>query len=108
ARRESIETLKWDQVDFAARLIHYRRSDGQQTAKRRVPVAISDRLLPVLQRARELRTSDYVLHKPSAITARFDAICQRAYAATGNLKFLKITPHTLRHTWATLAARSGK
>lgn len=108
ARRESIETLKWDQVDLAARIIYYRRSDGQQTAKRRVPVAISDRLLPVLQRARDLRTSDYVLHKPSAITARFDAICRRAYAATGNPKFLKITPHTLRHTWATLAARSGK
>lgn len=108
ARRRSIETLTWGQVDMAARLIRYNPPGRAQTAKRRVPVPISDRLLPVLQKARELRTSDFVLHNDGAITSRFDAICQRAYASTGNAKFLKVTPHTLRHTWATLAARSGR
>ena len=108
ARRKSIEKLTWPQVDFEARRIRFNPPGRAQTAKRRVPVAISDRLLPVLQRAYELRTGPHVLHKPSAITKRFDAICQRAYKATGNPKFLKVTPHVLRHTWATLAARSGK
>lgn len=108
SRRHAIETLTWTQVDFAVRRIDFTPKGRQQTAKRRVPVAISERLLPVLQKAYELRTSEYVLHAPTAITARFDAICQRAFKATGNRKFLKVTPHTLRHTWATLAARSGK
>jgi len=30
-----------------------------------------------------------------------------AYQATQNEKFMQVTPHTLRHTWATLAARAG-
>lgn len=108
ARRASIEKLTWPQVDFEARRIRFNPPGRRQTAKRRVPVPISDRLLPVLQRAYELRTGPHVLHKPSAITARFEAICHRAYKMTGNAKFLKVTPHTLRHTWATLAARAGK
>lgn len=107
SRRRAIESLRWPQVDLAARLIHFRPQGSVQTNKRRVAVPISDDLLPVLQRARLAATSDYVLHKNSSAVRRFEAVCQRAWEMTANDKFLEITPHTLRHTWATLAARAG-
>lgn len=107
ARRRSIETLTWAQVDLQARLIHYNPPGRRQTAKRRVAVPISDDLLPHLQRAHEHRRGDWVLRTDRAITKRLEAVCRRAYDATGNSRFLLVTPHTLRHTWATLAARAG-
>lgn len=107
ARRRSIETLTWAQVDLQARRIQYNPPGRRQTAKRRVAVPISDALLPHLQRAHEARRGEWVLGSDRAITKRLEAVCRRAYDATGNSRFLLVTPHTLRHTWATLAARAG-
>lgn len=107
SRRRAIEMLTWDQVDFGARLIHFRPAGSVQTNKRRVAVPISDELLPVLVDASEKRTSDFVLHTDASAVRRFEAICERAYKTTGNEKFMGITPHTLRHTAATLMARAG-
>ena len=107
ARRRSIETLTWAQVDLAARRIQYNPPGRRQTAKRRVALPIADDLLPHLQRAHAARTGELVLGSDRAITKRLEAVCRRAYDATGNSRFLLVTPHTLRHTWATLAARAG-
>lgn len=107
SRRRAIEQLQWSQVDLAARLIHFRPAGSVQTNKRRVAVPISDDLLPVLLDAHDKRTSAFVLHTPASAVRRFEAICERAYKTTGNEKFMGITPHTLRHTAATLMARAG-
>jgi hypothetical protein len=72
-----------------------------------VALPISDALLPHLQRAHAARKGELVLGTDRAITKRLDAVCRRAYDATGNSRFLLVTPHVLRHTWATLAARAG-
>lgn len=107
ARRRSIETLTWSQVDLAARRIQYNPPGRRQTAKRRVALPISDALLPHLQRAYSARAGELVLGTDNAITRRLEAVCRRAYDDTGNSRFLLVTPHVLRHTWATLAARAG-
>lgn len=120
ARRRSIETLTWGQVDFAARRIQFNPPGRRQTAKRRVALPISAALLPHLQAAYALRYGglgredvhvarhgDFVLGSSKAITKRLDAVCRRAFVATGNSRFLLVTPHTLRHTAATLMARAG-
>ncbi len=107
ARRRSIETLTWAQVDLVAKRIHFNPPGRRQTAKRRVPVPISDALLPHLEAASQCRVGDWVLGTSKPITRALEVVCRRAFKATGNRRFLQVTPHVLRHTWATLAARAG-
>jgi integrase len=103
ARKASILSLKWEQVDFAGRMIRFDADGKRQKNKRRVPVPMSSRLLALLKRAHDEKTSEWVLDSPFSIQRHFDLLC----ASLGG-KFNAVTPHTLRHTWATLAARSGK
>jgi integrase len=106
ARRKSIETLKWDQVDLSAGVIHYEANGKRQKNKRRVPVPISTRLHPILERAYNERTSEYVLDTPYSVQHHFDALTARACEEISK-KFSYLTIHDLRRTWATLAARAG-
>lgn len=107
SRKRAIEELRWAQVDFGARLISLNPPGRKQTSKRRPTVPISSPLLPVLQRAKAAARGELVLGNSSSIERPFATLCKAAYDATGNEKFLKATPHCLRHTWATLAARAG-
>jgi len=107
SRRAAIERLTWDKVDLQAKLIRYDLLPGPKTAKRRVPVPISDRLLKVLLAAKIRSRSPYVVDNGNDMFSTFQSFCERMYKATGNEKFLEATPHTMRHTWATLAARAG-
>lgn len=107
SRRKAIETLTWDQVDFKAKMIHFNPQGRIQSKKRRVPVPIDDRLLTVLGAIPEAERSGYVLEHAGSITRAVEVICRAAAKRTGNKKFLDVTPHTLRHTWATQAARAG-
>lgn len=101
ARKRSIERLTWFQVDFERGIIQFNPPGARQTKKRRVPVPISDELRPVLDRAfAERGDASHVLGEPGAIRKAFAAAVERA-----GLK--KVTPHTLRHTWATWAAQRG-
>lgn len=107
SRKNAIQTLKWSQVDLAAGLIHFQHDGQARTNKRRVAVPMSTRLASVLKAAKESASTEWVLITPYSIQHAFDRLKAAAYQATGNPKFMQITPHTLRHTWATLAARAG-
>lgn len=98
ARAASIESLKWAQVNFATRVIDFRRP-GVQTKKRRVPVPISDKLFPILERAYRERTSEWVLDEPGSN--------KKAFARFREQHGFDVTRHDLRRTWATLRAQWG-
>jgi integrase len=106
ARRKSIETLRWDQVDLSAGVINYAGDGKRQKNKRRVACPISTRLHPILERAYNERTSEWVLDTPYSVQHHFDALQARATQEISS-KFEKMTIHSMRHTWATLAARAG-
>jgi integrase len=106
ARRKSIETLKWEQVDLLAGVIHFDKNGQRQKNKRRVPVPISNRLRPILERAFSERVGDWVLDTPYSIQHHFDALQARAVQEIST-KLSVLTIHDLRRTWATLAARAG-
>lgn len=99
-RKEALETLRWFQVDFQLGRIDLNPVGRSQTNKRRPVVRMSERLRAVLERAYREKTSSYVLDHPGNGREAFDRI-----VITSKLE--NVTPHTLRHTWATRAARAG-
>lgn len=105
ARRRSIETLRWEQVDLENRMIHFH--DDIQTNKRKVPVPVSDRLLPLLQAEKDASGTTFVMGGNAQLYGHFKRACEKALKLTGNSKFKAVSPHTLRHSWATRAARAG-
>lgn len=105
ARRRSIEALTVFQVDLERRQIDFNPPGRRQTKKRRPVVPISDELFPYIKAAKEsaiAHHSEYLLGSDGgAIRTAFE----NAVAAAG---LQGVTPHTLRHTWATWAARYSK
>ena len=96
ARKGAIIGLTWERVDLPRRLIDFRDPKRPANRKQRVVVKISNRLLPVLEQAQQPtgRLFDVSLRK------RYEAFTQR-------LGMPWVTPHVMRHTWASLAAQSG-
>jgi integrase len=107
ARRGAIVDLDWDRVDLALGLIDYRNPNRRIVKiKRRVQVPISDRLMPILKEA--------WLRAPKDPTGRATGpVIGTLKIGTPFAKFAKtigmawVTPHVLRHTWASLAAMNG-
>lgn len=100
ARKRSIERLEWDRVDFDTGMLDFRTPGKRQTKKRQVAIPISDRLLPILERAYEERKGPWVLDNSGNVRKTFETTASRAGLPD-------ITPHTLRHTAATHLARAG-
>lgn len=103
ARAASIEQLTWDRVDFRTLLIDYRDPSRKVTKKRRVPVPISDRLLPVL-------TAVWARKGQPTRGLVLGTTCDTRHAFPRFAKSVlgrKVSRHDLRRTWATLAVRAG-
>jgi integrase len=102
ARRQAILDLTWDRVDFINKTIDFRKP-GRFVSKKRRPVhPINARLFPVLQRAykeRSKRDDDHVIG-PTDLPRAWRIFI----AAT---PFPWMTPHHMRHTYATLMLASG-
>jgi len=106
ARESAIRGLTWDRVDLVNKLIDFRDPTRATTKKRRVPVPISDKLMPVLMdlkaRAGEDGTDGvHVLGHDGKVRQAFKRFTQK-YQFPSNL-----TIHDLRRTWATLRAGWG-
>jgi integrase len=110
SRREAVESLCWRQVDLQRSLIDF--SDGKRrSVKRRVAVPMSTRLKARLSAMRGLLNedvkNDFVLGSDASVYPAWVALMQRLAKETGNAAFNEYTPHDLRRTWATNAARRG-
>jgi integrase len=113
SRKAVIEAMRWEDVNLEEGLIASRqppRRTGAQKSKKKQPpaMAIPDWLMPHLRRMNDERVDlPFVLDHSGDIRDAFDVLREKAFAATGNVKFQAMTPHTLRHTKATLLARNG-
>lgn len=106
ARKTALQRLTWFQVDLERRLIQLNPEGRRQTKKRRPTLPIADDLYPVLVAEKAKATSEYVLGDCGSIRTGFEAAVKRAGLGSEDPR-KKVTPHTLRHTWATWAAQSG-
>ncbi len=114
ARKSAILNLEWSRVDFETGTIDFNEPGRRQTNKRRAVVPISASLRPVLERAYRERTSVFVLdNNNDSIWAAMQIVVYNAGLGgkpTGKGKAPSgtgISPHTLRHSVATLMARNG-
>lgn len=97
ARKRMIETLKWSQINFQTNMIDFGKGAVRRTNKKRPIVPIQSDLRVYLEQLRKKSTSEYVLGSTTDIRAGLDAVTNRA-GLEG------VTPHVLRHTWASHAS----
>jgi integrase len=106
SRTSPVETLTWDRILLDRDLINFRAPGERITKKRRGYVPIGAELKPILERAYRERTSDFYLDEPGQPEAGWRRAAKAAGLVDDTGK-LTVTPHVLRHTWATWAAQDG-
>ena len=104
SRKRAILELRWNQVDFENRRIHFNPMGRVQTNKRRVPVPINNILYDELLKARQAAVTNYVIEFRGQSCYEIGRAF-RNWAREIGLGW--ITPHVLRHTGATLMAQQG-
>lgn len=106
ARPEAVLDLRWEEVDFAGRIIRLNRHGRAQTSKRRPTVPLPEQLRPALQEAFAHRRTDYVIeyggYPVVSIKKAF-----RETALRAGFRREDLTPYVLRHTAATWMAQDG-
>lgn len=104
ARTTAILDLTWDRVDFKAGLLHYPLPGVRQSKKRRT-VSPMGRILPrALRHAKSKARSGHVIEWAGQ---RIERIAKAFIAHAESIGLEGVTPHVLRHSFATWAVREG-
>lgn len=107
ARKGAIMELSWDRVNLALGMIDYQVPGRRLTKKRRVRLPISDRLMPVLTAAAAVARKDGSGQAIGPVLEGITDLRGGFGSFTRAIDMTWVTPHVLRHTWASLAAMNG-
>lgn len=109
SRKNAVMTLTWGRVLFDQMVIDFENDGGPRTKKRRVQVPMTEGLARLLREEYERQGRPPLTYRVidlAKIDRPFKDFVNKVADITENEKFRKVTPHTLRHTWATLAAKN--
>ena len=98
ARKQTLLDIDWQQIDLKGRRINLNPAGRTQTAKRRPIVPISPQLYDMLKG---------IKNKSGALLYHHGSIQNAFYGAVRRAKLKNVTPHTLRHTFATISLQKG-
>ena len=98
ARKQTILDLDWSQVDMKNRRINLNPEGRTQTSKRRPIVPMSTQLRDCLK---------WVKDKSGPVLNHHGSIQNAFYGAVRRAGLKNVTPHTLRHTFATISLQNG-
>jgi integrase len=104
ARTTAILDLTWDRVDFDGGLIDYRKPGRAETKKRRTVSPMTPQLRRMLKHAKRHARGPHVI---SWAGERIDRVAKALIAGAERAGLKGVTPHVLRHTFATWGARKG-
>lgn len=104
ARTGAILDLTWDRVNFEAGLIDFRKPGRRETKKRRGVKPMTPLLRRMLLHARKRSRSRYVVSWAGEGVGR---IAKAFIAHAERVGLEDVTPHVLRHTFASWAVRKG-
>lgn len=104
SRKGALLSIERRQIDMDKGIIYLNPAGRAQTNKRRAIVPISDDLRPVLA-----QILNQIPDKPEALLLDHAGSIRTSFATALSKAGLgkDVTPHTLRHTWATWAAQAG-
>lgn len=99
ARKSTILALTWDRVNLDTGMIDFQEPGRVLTKKRRAVVPITDQLRPILETARRMAQTAYVVEYnghpvPTGLRWSFRKLCQRAGLTW------QPTPHHIKHSVA--------
>ena len=106
-RIEAVASLKWDKVDFDRRVINFEIKGRRKTKKIRGTAKITEWMLPWLRRAHEERCSDWVCIEKIGFSNQFSKYARRAGFVTSEGESMRVTAHTMRHSYVTNAWNNG-
>lgn len=104
SRKGALLHIQRQQIDMDKGIVYLNPAGRAQTNKRRAVVPISDDLRPILAQMLNQIPDEpgaYLLDHPGSIRTSFATAIVKAKLGKD------VTPHTLRHTWATWAAQAG-